>query len=178
MRLFHEEKPRVYDAQQVQFGCTCSEDRVRQSLSIYSAKDIEKMTTSEGRSRPIVSSAARITCWILPPSGLMRKTAKVSELETQLRTALGRSAAPDGSSDFDLNPDTVLPPGRKLRPAGVLVPITVADGMPRLILTKRSSALKHHPGQIAFPGGKQDEGDADVTAAALREAQGRGRSAR
>ena len=31
--------------------------------------------------------------------------------------------------------------------------------------------LKHHPGQIAFPGGKQDEGDADVTAAALREAQ-------
>lgn len=39
-----------------------------------------------------------------------------------------------------------------------------------MILTKRSSALKHHPGQIAFPGGKQDEGDVDVTAAALREA--------
>jgi 8-oxo-dGTP pyrophosphatase MutT (NUDIX family) len=38
-----------------------------------------------------------------------------------------------------------------------------------VILTKRSSALKHHPGQIAFPGGKQDEGDNDVTAAALRE---------
>ena len=47
-RLFHEEKPRVYDAQQVLFGCTCSEDRVRQSLSIYSARDIEKMTTDEG----------------------------------------------------------------------------------------------------------------------------------
>lgn len=39
-----------------------------------------------------------------------------------------------------------------------------------VILTKRSSHLKHHPGQIAFPGGKVDEGDADVTAAALREA--------
>ncbi|MBO9446040.1 Hsp33 family molecular chaperone HslO [Ruegeria sp. R14_0] len=49
IRLFHEEQPRVYDAQSVQFGCTCSEDRVRQSLSIYSAKDIEKMTTPEGK---------------------------------------------------------------------------------------------------------------------------------
>jgi molecular chaperone Hsp33 len=49
VRLFHEEEPRVYDAQQIKFGCTCSEDRVRQSLSIYSAKDLEKMTTAEGR---------------------------------------------------------------------------------------------------------------------------------
>ncbi len=48
VRLFHEEQPRVYDAQQVQFGCTCSEERVRQSLSIYSAQDIAKMTTDEG----------------------------------------------------------------------------------------------------------------------------------
>lgn len=49
VRLFHEEEPRVYDPQMVQFGCTCSEDRVRQSLSIYSARDIETMTTEEGR---------------------------------------------------------------------------------------------------------------------------------
>jgi len=49
LRLFHEEQPRVYEAQPVRFGCTCSEDRVRQSLSIYSARDIEKMTTDEGR---------------------------------------------------------------------------------------------------------------------------------
>lgn len=49
VRLFHEEQPRVFDAQQVRFGCTCSEDRVRQSLSIYSARDIEKMTTEAGR---------------------------------------------------------------------------------------------------------------------------------
>jgi 8-oxo-dGTP pyrophosphatase MutT (NUDIX family) len=74
------------------------------------------------------------------------------------------------SSDFDLNPDTVLPEGRKLRPAGVLAPIINRDGQLMLLLTKRSSALKHHPGQIAFPGGKQDKGDADVIAAALREA--------
>ena len=49
LRLFHQEEPRVYDAQVVRFGCTCSEDRVRQSLSIYSARDIETMTTEDGR---------------------------------------------------------------------------------------------------------------------------------
>ena len=76
-----------------------------------------------------------------------------------------------GSSDFDLNPDVDLPAGRKLRPAGVLVPVSLAYADPRVILTKRSSALKHHPGQIAFPGGKQDDTDVDVTAAALREAR-------
>ncbi|HKL05805.1 MAG TPA: Hsp33 family molecular chaperone HslO [Roseovarius sp.] len=48
VRLFHEEAPRVFDVQAVRFGCTCSEDRVRNSLSIYSAKDIEKMTTDAG----------------------------------------------------------------------------------------------------------------------------------
>jgi len=48
-RLFHEEKTRVYDTQPVRFGCTCSEDRVRQSLSIYSAADIATMTTEDGR---------------------------------------------------------------------------------------------------------------------------------
>lgn len=49
VRLFHEEQPRVYDFQPVRFGCTCSEERVRQSLSIYSAKDIATMTTDDGR---------------------------------------------------------------------------------------------------------------------------------
>ncbi|MFC6688948.1 CoA pyrophosphatase [Jhaorihella thermophila] len=92
-----------------------------------------------------------------------------AEVIERLRAALERPG--DESSDFDLNPDTVLPPDRRLRPAGVLVPVSLAFGTPRLILTKRSSALKHHPGQIAFPGGKVDEGDADPTAAALREAR-------
>ncbi len=48
VRLFHEEQPRVYDAQPVKFGCSCSEDKVRQSLSIYSAKEIGTMVTEEG----------------------------------------------------------------------------------------------------------------------------------
>ncbi|MFX0542355.1 CoA pyrophosphatase [Roseovarius sp. S4756] len=82
--------------------------------------------------------------------------------------ALGRPGA--ATSDFDLNPGTVLPEGRKLRPAGVLAPLVMTPTGARLLLTQRSSVLKQHPGQIAFPGGKQDEGDSDVTAAALREA--------
>ena len=48
VRLFHEEGPRVFDPQPVRFGCTCSAERVRESLSIYSAKDIATMTTDEG----------------------------------------------------------------------------------------------------------------------------------
>lgn len=88
---------------------------------------------------------------------------------TPVLAALLRPYGP--SSDFDLNPEASLPAERKLRPAGVLVPFRVEGASARLILTVRSSALKHHPGQIAFPGGKQDEGDADVIAAALREAE-------
>ncbi|CUI42316.1 CoA pyrophosphatase [Cognatishimia activa] len=91
---------------------------------------------------------------------------------TDAKAALLSAIDRDGgaSSDFDLNPDVVLPEGRKLRPAGVLIPVQMIDGQAQVILTKRSSHLKHHPGQIAFPGGKQDEADADVIAAALREA--------
>ncbi|WP_347311754.1 Hsp33 family molecular chaperone HslO [Defluviimonas sp. SAOS-178_SWC] len=48
VRLFHEEGPRVFDAQSVKFGCSCSPEKVRESLSIYSAKDIAHMTTDEG----------------------------------------------------------------------------------------------------------------------------------
>ncbi|SFJ79672.1 Hsp33 family molecular chaperone HslO [Jannaschia pohangensis] len=49
LRLFHEEGPRVFESQPIRFGCSCSADKVRQSLSIYSAKDIGHMTTDAGR---------------------------------------------------------------------------------------------------------------------------------
>ncbi|QYK41681.1 MAG: CoA pyrophosphatase [Paracoccaceae bacterium] len=80
-----------------------------------------------------------------------------------LRRAFDRPLS--ASSDFDLNPGVILPPGRVLRPAAVLVAVQ-GD---RVILTKRSSALKHHPGQIAFPGGKLEPGETPEDAA-LREA--------
>ncbi|WBU63949.1 Hsp33 family molecular chaperone HslO [Paracoccus aerodenitrificans] len=47
-RLFHEEDPRVFDPQRVEFGCSCDADRVRNTLSIYSQKDIAHMTTEQG----------------------------------------------------------------------------------------------------------------------------------
>jgi 8-oxo-dGTP pyrophosphatase MutT (NUDIX family) len=90
-------------------------------------------------------------------------------VEASLRAALARPAGP--SSDFDLNPDIRPPSDKPLRPAAVLVAVWLQPEGARLILTKRSSHLKHHPGQIAFPGGKVDASDAGPEAAALREAR-------
>lgn len=75
------------------------------------------------------------------------------------------------SSDYDLSPDVILPEGRRLRPAGVLALLADIDSVWHLYLTTRSSALKHHPGQVSFPGGKQDASDPDIIATALREAR-------
>jgi molecular chaperone Hsp33 len=48
VRLFHEEQPRVFDTQPVRFGCTCTEARVREALSIYPPEDIAEMITETG----------------------------------------------------------------------------------------------------------------------------------
>ena len=85
----------------------------------------------------------------------------------RLKDALARPAGE--SSDFDLNP-VLLPDTRILRAAAVLIAVWLQPEGARLILTKRSSHLKHHRGQIAFPGGKVDAGDSGPEAAALREA--------
>ncbi|HEY8378460.1 MAG TPA: CoA pyrophosphatase, partial [Nannocystis sp.] len=59
------------------------------------------------------------------------------------------------------------------RHAAVLAPLLAeevpGDG-PRLLLIERSNTLRSHPGQLAFPGGKPEEGDTDLIATALREA--------
>jgi 8-oxo-dGTP pyrophosphatase MutT (NUDIX family) len=58
-----------------------------------------------------------------------------------------------------------------LRPksAAVLVPVLMRDE-PSLLFTERSSQLRQHSGQIAFPGGRVDPTDASIAAAACREA--------
>lgn len=65
----------------------------------------------------------------------------------------------------------LLPPGQPLRPAAVLVALVERAGGPQVLLTRRTEALRHHAGQIAFPGGRIEADDADPVAAALREAQ-------
>ncbi len=92
----------------------------------------------------------------------------MAESIAALRAALMRAGAP--SSDFDLDPEFRLPE-RQLTEAAVLIGLGESPGGLSVLLTKRSSRLKHHPGQIAFPGGKRDAGDASLAATALREAE-------
>ena len=91
-----------------------------------------------------------------------------SSLETRLNNALGRLH--QTSSDFDLNSELILPKDRILRPAAVLVAIEESKTGASVILTRRSPSLKHHPGQISFPGGKRDKADRSIEQTALREA--------
>jgi len=71
-------------------------------------------------------------------------------------------------SDFDLNP--ALGRGRAdfLIPAAVLIPV-VARVEPSVLFTERSAGLKHHAGQVSFPGGRADATDSSMVATALRE---------
>jgi 8-oxo-dGTP pyrophosphatase MutT (NUDIX family) len=58
---------------------------------------------------------------------------------------------------------------RRLVPAAVLIPlIEHADGL-TVMLTRRADDLKHHPGQISFPGGRLEDVDTGPADAALRE---------
>lgn len=76
----------------------------------------------------------------------------------------------------------VMPPGSEswpddmksaltesLKPAGVLIPVIEREASLTVLLTQRSAELKHHAGQISFPGGRMEAHDADIRATALRE---------
>lgn len=78
--------------------------------------------------------------------------------------------------------DVVIPPPRwpqalqdmltrDLAAAAVLIPIIQRQESLSVLLTERSPDLKHHAGQISFPGGRMDPDDADICATALRETQ-------
>jgi len=55
--------------------------------------------------------------------------------------------------------------------AAVLMPIVLREPSATVLFTQRATALKHHAGQISFPGGRLESSDASPVAAALREAQ-------
>lgn len=88
-------------------------------------------------------------------------------LPEYLRRALGEADA-SYSGDWAVSSDDAEP-GRVLTDAAVLI-ATVDRPEPTLLLTRRSAHLRHHAGQIAFPGGRIDPDDAGPVAAALREA--------
>jgi 8-oxo-dGTP pyrophosphatase MutT (NUDIX family) len=54
--------------------------------------------------------------------------------------------------------------------AAVLVPLYVHRGRLHAVFTRRQDDLRRHPGEISFPGGRYDEGEPDLRATALREA--------
>ncbi|WP_100641551.1 CoA pyrophosphatase [Alteromonas facilis] len=55
------------------------------------------------------------------------------------------------------------------KPAGVLIPLVKHDNGLNVLLTRRALHLRHHPGQISFPGGRQEPSDQSAADAALRE---------
>lgn len=79
----------------------------------------------------------------------------------------GQPVAESGDHIIDANRDPALP---NLKDAAVLIAVQWVAGLPQLILTQRTANLSSHAGQIAFPGGRMDPGDATPIHTALREA--------
>jgi 8-oxo-dGTP pyrophosphatase MutT (NUDIX family) len=67
--------------------------------------------------------------------------------------------------------DLVLAESGRRTPAAVLIGIVERPQEPAVLLTQRTDHLRDHAGQISFPGGRMEAGDASTTAAALREAE-------
>lgn len=94
---------------------------------------------------------------------------KPAELRALLRAALHATSAPpveDGWNAAEIA--DLLDDLQKPAEAAVLAPIILRE-RPTLLLTRRTDALTHHPGQISFPGGRLEAQDLDAVAAALRE---------
>lgn len=89
--------------------------------------------------------------------------------EHRLRPSLEQvlQAVTDTPPGFVRSPATV-PPGSA--PSGVLVLLYEHEGEPWVVLTRRAWHLRHHAGEVSFPGGRREPGDADLWATALREA--------
>lgn len=83
----------------------------------------------------------------------------MADLESLLRSAVDR---------LDATHDDAPPATR--RTAGVLLLFDTSDPRLPLLFIERTAHLRHHAGQIGFPGGGSEPGDADIVATALREA--------
>ncbi len=105
----------------------------------------------------------------IPPGNDFFSRAR-ARLKLDVPAALGDHTAEAVRGDLDLDPSLWARAGvAATRPAAVLIPV-IDRPEPAVLLTLRTE-LPSHPGQIAFPGGKIDPGDATPAAAALREAE-------
>lgn len=93
-----------------------------------------------------------------------------------IRRCLAGTRLPSSPLDIVMPPDSATWPQElraqlvgELKPAGVLVPVLENDDGLSLLLTQRSAELKHHAGQVSFPGGRMEAHDESVEATALRE---------
>jgi len=99
----------------------------------------------------------------------------VDEIVRRIRTRSERLASglpvpqPPLGSDFSLS--GVVPMPVAFRPAAVLVPLVRREPEITVLLTQRTDDMPSHAGQIAFPGGRPQAGDADAIATALRETE-------
>lgn len=74
-----------------------------------------------------------------------------------------------GVTSRTLSPMMPEPP-TSARRAGVLMLFGEGPDGPDLLLTERAHTLRSHPGQLSFPGGREDPGDRDLIDTAFREA--------
>ena len=93
---------------------------------------------------------------------------RVGERSRLLSSGMPVSKPPLGS-DFSLN--GVIPTPTSFRPAAVLVPLVRREPGITVLLTQRTEDMPSHAGQIAFPGGRRQQEDADAKATALRETE-------
>jgi len=92
-------------------------------------------------------------------------------LAERLRLAAHPLGAPPAGPPWNLPElDGLLSPGEP-RQAAVLVGVLEHVAAPTVLLTRRHDGLRHHAGQVSFPGGRIEPGDASPAAAALREAR-------
>ncbi|MBC7738566.1 MAG: Hsp33 family molecular chaperone HslO [Candidatus Saccharibacteria bacterium] len=99
VRLFSEEEPRVFDATSVRFGCSCSAEKVRNTMSIYSQKDISKMTTADG----LVTADCQFcgAHYEFDPKQLGFEAEGADGLVPGSKAALAKAAQADGAEDGD-----------------------------------------------------------------------------
>lgn len=90
---------------------------------------------------------------------LERLMHSITKLRTNTRNNLEFSATRDLGCNHQI----------KLRPAEVLLGVAIDHKIASMLLTRRSSNLKYHPAEIAFPGGKCEAYDKKIGDAALRE---------